>query len=381
MADKQIQTINNRDYALARRSRPRGLIGQVGMVLLEPGTFFRALPYVESSRQWVWAALLILALVGFSAVRQEALLNGDTGSSGGAVTDPFANPDAGATVPVDPFASSGPFGGGQLPTVPTDPTTGSSDDSNVSATWTTALIAGSGVILGWFILAVMLCEVSLFNGVAPRLGSNFQIAIWTSAPIGLMAALQLLFYAAGGTVGEAGISGLLSQWDGYAALPTFSKSLLLSLTSHLTLFWLWSVVLIYVAGRRALNGKRWAVALVVIAWVLVVILAPVLTGAIAAPEADSAVPALLGDMPPDGLVLPDGSLPDFSGDADASLPAGDPFAELFAPSSENTPDPLTGGPDADELPEITPPAEGRVPRPPLSRLTPQPGETIPADGS
>lgn len=358
MGDKQIQTINNRDYALARRSRPRGLVGQMGMVLLEPGAFFHALPYADGSRQWVWAALLILALVGISAVRQDALLNGDDTN--------LAALSANTSVPMDPFASSGPFGGGgQLPAVPTEPVAPSQPD--VSATWTIALIAGSGVVLGWFILAVMLCEVSLFNGVAPRLGSNFQIAIWTSVPLGLMAALQLLFYAAGGTVGEPGISGLLGQWDGYAGLPAFIKSLTLSFASHLTLFWLWSVILIYIAGRRALNGKTWAVALVVVAWVVVVVVAPVLTGAIAAPDTETTLPdmsATSGDeMPTDLIIPPESAPPDFAGGSEGGQPAGDPLAEPSGP--ETTLD----APASEIAPSPTPSAGGRMVEPPASRST------------
>lgn len=352
MGDKQIQTINNRDYALAR-SRPRGLVGQISLVLLEPGAFFRALPFVENSRQWVWAALLILALVGISAVRQDALLNGDTGvtpidsgifpggdGGGGGIGRPVG---PGVVIPSDPF------GGGEAPPVPAEPTVSSTD---VSATWTTALLAASSVILGWFILALLLCEVSLFNGVAPSLGRNVQIAIWTSVPFGLMAALQLLYYAAGGTVGEPGISGLLARWDGYAALPAFTKSLLLSLTSRLTLFWLWSLVLLYIAGRMALRGKAWAVLIVVVVWVIVVVVVPVLTGAVTVADDEAGLPDFSGDMPGE-LFTPDnppgeGAMPDFLG--------GQPSGELTPETFGLLPDVTPGAADDLEIvPQITPP--------------------------
>ena len=42
-------------------------------------------------------------------------------------------------------------------------------------------------------------------------------------------------------------------------------------------------MLIYIGGRKALNGKSWAVALVVVVWVLILVFVPVITGAIAAP--------------------------------------------------------------------------------------------------
>ncbi|MBI5667373.1 MAG: hypothetical protein HZC41_05135 [Chloroflexi bacterium] len=370
MGDKQIQTINNRDYALAR-SRPRSLVGQISLVLLEPGAFFRALPFAANSRQWVWAALLILALVGISAVRQEALLNGDTGAAPvdtGAFPGGNVSGGGGGPVPIGPGVvavqpGGFPGGGGEAPPIP--PTDTSAAAPDVSATWTTALLAASGVILGWAILAVLLCEVSLFNGVAPSLGHNVQIAIWTSVPFGLMAALQLLYYAAGGTVGEPGISGLLTQWEGYAALPTFTRSLLLSLTSRLTLFWLWSLVLIYIGGRMALQGKAWAVLIVVVVWVVIVVVVPVLTGAVAAPE-EAPLTDFSGEMPgeffaPDNP-LGEGILPDrLGGEADGP-PWGEFTPEPFGLLPDTTPDatetmellPLL---TPEVTPEGTPPSE------------------------
>ena len=80
MSNKQIQPVRNRDYQITQRTRPRGLWGQVWMALLQPGYFFRTLPLMEDTRTWLWAAVLILALTGISAVRQDALLNG-TGSA------------------------------------------------------------------------------------------------------------------------------------------------------------------------------------------------------------------------------------------------------------------------------------------------------------
>src|SRR5512133_3254399 len=113
MGDKQIQTINNQDYALARRTRPRGLVGQMSMVLLEPGSFFHALPLAESSRQWVWAALLILALIGFSAVRQNALAEA-AANGGGLAIDPSLGMNGGDSMASDPMLGGG-GGGGMMP--------------------------------------------------------------------------------------------------------------------------------------------------------------------------------------------------------------------------------------------------------------------------
>ncbi|MDL1884032.1 hypothetical protein FBR01_10325 [Anaerolineae bacterium CFX8] len=358
MGDKQIQPVTtSREIALARRSRPRGLVGQISTVLLEPGTFFRALPLNEGSRQWVWAALLILALVGFSAVRQEALSGG---AAGGTASPPALNQGGSGGSSLFPSDSSG-FPGGALPS-PFDTGAGTGTDSsasgsNVSATWTTALLAASSVILGWVVQMVMLCEVSLFNGTAPRLGRNLQIAVWSTVPVGLMAALQLLYFAAGGTAGQPGLSGLLAEWDIYADMPVFGKSVLLSLTSRLTLFWLWSLVLLYIGGRMALRGKTWAVLLVVVAWALVVVLLPVLTGAVAAPESETPAADLpaglpnLFDLSSEGETLPGGeTLPDLFTPPDGQNPAGDtlpgdvepestPPAGLFAPPDEQTAEP------------------------------------------
>lgn len=354
MGDKQIQPVTSRDIALARRSRPRGLIGQLSATLLEPGAFFRALPGNETSRQWVWVALLILALVGFSAVRQDAL-------AGGAADSQPAFPAALGSGGASPFPLEA--GGGAPASF--DPGTlgaGSPSAANVSATWTTALLAATGVIVGWMVQAVMLCEVSLFNGTAPRLGRNLQVAVWATVPVGLMAALQLLYFAAGGTAGEPGISGLLAEWEAYAGLPVFVKSVLLSLTSRLTLFWLWSLVLLYIGGRMALRGKTWAVLLVVVAWVLVLVLAPVLTGAVAAPETEAPAAELPEGLPnlfdlPSEPVLPSGdeTLPDLLTPPPDENPSGSTFPDDFEQVTEapeaTLPVDLFGLPDGTDQPD------------------------------
>ncbi len=278
---------------------------------------------MADTRQWLWVAVLILALTGMSAVRQEGLKNG----GGSSVTTPpidFGTPSGG-----DPGGgiSGGPFGGppANFGDIPTDIGGGSTTSSgDISDNLTTALINGAGILVGWVVLAVLLCEVSLFNGQMPSFGQNLQVAIWTTVPIAVMAGLQLVYFAGNGPLREPGISGLLQYWDGYETLPTFLKSLVLSLTTQLTIFWLWGLVLIYVGGRNALQGKRWAVLIVVVAWAVVTVVAPVITGAVAAPEStisgdplsDSGdggeVPFDLGlgdpssDLPP---VMPDSTLP------------------------------------------------------------------------
>src|SRR6476469_11208201 len=80
MSNRQIQPVRNRDIQVIRQARPRGVLGQVWSVTLQPNNFVLALPQApSSSRQWFWVAILILALNGFSAVRQEALASGAGG--------------------------------------------------------------------------------------------------------------------------------------------------------------------------------------------------------------------------------------------------------------------------------------------------------------
>jgi hypothetical protein len=298
LANRQIQPVRNRDYAIIRQPRPRGVITQVVTVALQPTYFFRTLPNVADTRQWFWVAGLILILIGLSAVRQESLKSNDTNPA------LFVPPPVENTAPINPggnvtggFPGSIPGGPGSVP-----PPETAAPPVDITSTWTTALISGSHIILGWFVLTILLCEVSLFNGVSPSLSQNMQIAIWTTVPLGIMAGLQLVYFADGGALRESGLAGLLNYWEGYKQLPTFVQSLLISLTSRLTIFWLWTLVLIYIGARNALRGKRWAVALVVIGWVIILTVAPVLTGVIAAPEQAASPSAEHSTNPLDSLL-------------------------------------------------------------------------------
>ncbi len=259
---------------LVQQTRPRSLIGQIQALLLQPGSFFRGL---TASRQWLWAALLILALTGAAAVRQAALIAA------------AASPDSGAPVAIDPSMSGGfPGGGGGIDSgIPPDggipgaaPAPG-----NVIGTWTTALVAAGTIALGWLIQMVLLCEVSLFRGHAPSLGQNLRIAVWASLPLALMAGLQLAYYAAGGSVGQAGLVGYVGQIPGYEQQSPFAQALILSALSRATIFWLWSALLLYFGARHALGGHWLTSALVVLMWAAVLIVAPVATGAIIAQDA------------------------------------------------------------------------------------------------
>lgn len=289
-------------YVMERNGRSRSLISQITTVLLQPVYFFRTMP---ATSQWVWVALIILALVGFSAVRQSQL--GDNAGTSGAsfeipqMMDPSMGLPPGA-IPGDPG-----MGGAPLPS----DTGGQSND--ITQTTMTALIAGGSVVLMWLVQAVVLSEVSMLNGAMPRLGRNLQVAVWASVPLGLMAALQLLYYAAGGQGGAMGLSLLLEDWTWYQAQSDFTKAVLYSLTSRMTLFWLWSLLLLYLGARHALRGHAVSAFIAVAVWVIIVVLAPVLSGAIEAPQAEAEAPPAveMKMMPPmDGTMLEDAFPPE-----------------------------------------------------------------------
>ncbi|MCZ7543778.1 MAG: YIP1 family protein [Anaerolineae bacterium] len=274
-------------------TRPRGLLSQIGLVLTQPGAFFQALPAVQHNRQWLWVALAILALVGLSAVQQSAL-----------ATDAEAPGDLGGMPVGGEFGAGAPGGGefglgaegGFVPPAPVPGGDGASAAGNETATrWATALLAAGGEVLQWAVLALLLSEASLLSRRTPALNRNWQIVVWASLPLGLMAGLQLIYYAAGGMVGAPGVAGLLSEIPGYDTWPVFARELLRALASNLTLFWLWSLGLVYIGARRALGGRRWAVGLVLLIWVAVLVFTPAAYNTLTAEEptpTDEAMPGM-----------------------------------------------------------------------------------------
>lgn len=334
MSNRQIQPVRSRDLQIIRQSRPRSMWSQVWTLALQPNTFFEALPRAGNARQWFWVAVLILALNGFSAVRQEALTSSAAG--GGVAVPPLTDLGGGDSFPLPGGGGISPipgdFGGSRADFGSDFATDIPSSTTDVSSTWITALISGSHIVLGWFVLALLLCEVPLFNGLRPSYGQNLQIAIWTSVPVGLMAGLQLIFLAAGGRPGAVGLSGLLPEWEAYTALPVIVQSLILSLASRFTVFWVWSLVLIYIGARTTLNGKHWAVALVLVVWVLVLVVVPVITGAIAAPAPPES--ALDESLLPEQLTLPDdgtGTLEEVP--SSEGVPNAEPTSAFIKPGS------------------------------------------------
>lgn len=303
----RVRVNGHSDYGLVQQPRPRGFIGQLTSLLLQPGVFFRTLPVFQNSRTWLLVAVILLAVTATMAVRQAEMnaAPADSGSVDMGVPPDMMGPSMGGG------AISGDFGGlppdmgmpvpGAVPGGATDTGTG------VSTTWTTAVIATGGLLLVWAVQAVLLSEVSLFNGRAPRLGLNFQVAIYASVPLALMTGLQALYFSAGGDPGEPGLTGLITDWSGFAAQTPFVQALLLSLTSRLTIFWLWGLLLLYLGARHALHGRWWASLLVVFAWVAVLVVTPVVTGAVTAPTTEEVAPVEgMPDMPIDMGAGPSG---------------------------------------------------------------------------
>lgn len=229
------------DFAGFQRNRRRGVWSQIGAVLLHPVAFFRGLPPLGQTRQWLWVALIILALVGFSAVEQQ---NG--------------------------------IAPGAAPALPGD----LSSSNNVTDTWTAALTAASGVIVQWLLMGILFMEASLLSGQRPSYSAGLHIAIWASIPLGIMAALQIVYMLAGGSISAPGVAGVVAIVPGYGALPSLLRATLDGLAGQFTLFWLWSLVLIYTGLRHTLQ-TRWAAALfTVLTWAGLVVLVPVIINAL-----------------------------------------------------------------------------------------------------
>jgi hypothetical protein len=129
-----------------------------------------------------------------------------------------------------------------------------------------------------------------------------------------MAGLQLIYYAAGGKGGEAGLSGLLPEWDRYAELSRGQRSLLLSAATRTTLFSLWGLLLVYLGARQTLRGPSWAALAAVIITAVLVVAIPVAAGTIkATDEAAESLPA--EEMMPTEPGMPGEYMPGGGGDS------------------------------------------------------------------
>jgi hypothetical protein len=309
------------DPSLSRRARPRGMVQQLTTVLMRPVLFFQTLAPASDSRQWVLAALLIVALVGVAHVRYVAL-----GSAGG-------SPVTGA--PIDMGGGDFGGGGGDFGGVPPgfDPSGGGGGvtggaASSITDDLTLALLAGADIVLGWLILTTLLLIVPMASGRAPRAGLALQVAVWSSVPLGLMAVLQWVYYASGGQAGQAGVSGLLPNFEFYTGAGPFMQAVLLVLAGKLTVFWVWSLMLVAYGARHTLHGPVWIVPVVLVMWIAAQVLLPVASGAVKVPEA---APIDMGGFPSDGGMGGDmGGFPSDGGDIDEET-GGESLRPLDAP--------------------------------------------------
>jgi hypothetical protein len=279
------------DSLMFRTPRPRGFLQQATALLLQPGYFYRTL-FVGGhlARGWLAAALVILVLVGIAAVPSQASTDTATPTGPGDLSGAPPGIFEGGGGPISPVGPPGDVGGGAT-------VTGASPAAIADA-WTTALLAGTGFIVSWIAVAALLVMAPLFSGQPANYARALQVAVWASLPFALMALLRLIFSAAGGEPGKMGISGLLDDWTGYRDLPVILQSLLLSLTEHLTLFWLWNLFLIGLGARLALGGRRWVAATIVVLWAILVVVTPVTLGITRPAEPEQPTTITVPDGPP-----------------------------------------------------------------------------------
>lgn len=275
------------------------IITQILRVFIHPRAFFRNMP---SGSSWLLAAALVLAMTGYAATQMQAEAETTVGnvlpittgfdpstmqapangenSSGDQATGGFTpgamQMPSGAETTGDGQAAGGfdlealndraQASGIEIPGL-----TGNTADVEAAApesTLTIALLAMSVQILLWGGQAAVLSLVPMLGGHAPKFGRGLQIAVWASLPLALMLVLRAVSFATGGEGGSLGVSALLTQWDGFASLPELAQSVVTVFAANLTLFWLWSLVLMYFGARYALGGGRLAAALVIAMWIV-----------------------------------------------------------------------------------------------------------------
>lgn len=210
-------------------------------VLLHPVAFFRQLPD-RSGRTWLWAGLLILLLVGISGVRQVM-----------------------------------PQG----------------DDMAFSDQLVTGLLSAGPVLLAWVGLMLVLSLIPMLRGSAPSFALNWRVAVWASTPFVLLALAQIGYIALGETIAGPGITPVLPEIPGYDDLDPATQTLLESAASQITLFGLWQVILLVIAGRNSLNGSWWAVLLTLLVWVGLALWLPGVVEILSNPPPPDSTPALM----------------------------------------------------------------------------------------
>lgn len=286
------------------RKPARGLLGQVSAIIFQPAKFFAEMPTTQYNRQWAWIGLILLIIIGLNVVQQYEADNGSSSESG--ITDPMMGGFEGGMdsgFMGDPFMGSdmGGMDGGS---------SGGEGAVNTSTKWEMALVAAAGMVFVWFMQMLVLSQVSLFKGQAPIWSDNLQIAIWAGVPLGLMALFQMFFRWTGGEIGETGLSGLIVQLPLYQSANPFLQDLLKTFASHLTLFWVWSLFLIYVGSRHVLHGQLLPSIFAVVMWAVLFVAVPPL---INLANGDDTPPVMSDDEfgGEDDFFMPDGEFEGF----------------------------------------------------------------------
>jgi hypothetical protein len=222
---------------------------------------------MPQSRHWLWIAGLVLVIFGLAASNQAQsdTTTSDTSQTQGFDLTLLQENTAAQTTDVSTQAAA-------------TQTTDDSADTNTALM--SALLAACGVLAMWAGQTMLLCLIPMLGGHRPRMGRSLQIAVWASLPLALMLGLRQIYFAAGGTGGAVGLSLLLEEWSGYAALSSGAQRLLAAFMSNISLFWLWNLLLLYCGARYTLGGKYWAATLVTLIWIAA---APAVTALVSEP--------------------------------------------------------------------------------------------------
>lgn len=225
-----------------RRRQATGLVGQLQQVILHPVAFFKTLPETATSesRTWLWAALLILAIIGTAAVQQDKTL---------------------------------------VDTAVTASTTAvlASEDSTLQADLVTGLSAASLMVVAWVGQAILMIPIALLAGKRPQFNLKVQIAIWASVPLALIALVRIILFAIGLESGYQGISGIFLRnpelW-GWETTTAPMQLFILNIASHISIFGLWNLILLYYGVKYCIVDNLWLCLLFIVMWVLSVFLIP-----------------------------------------------------------------------------------------------------------
>jgi hypothetical protein len=269
------------------RTRRRSFLSQFFAVILRPVAFFRDLPPLAESRQWLLAAVVLIAISAGSAL--------------------YMRP--------------------------------SGVEYTASETWTLVILTAVLTLAAWLALALLLALVSLFGGRRPRFGANLQIAVWSSVPFALMSLLGVLYVATGGQVLSAGLTRLVWQQEAVQTAPDALRLLILALFANITVFGLWHLIVAAIGARVALRGPLWGIAIVLLLWVAVTTAAPVVLDRVPLPSDQAAAPG--GDM---------GGMPggDFGGMPGGDM-GGMPGGDMGGVPGEMPAEPIEGGAVIDPL--------------------------------